>query len=164
MDVRVPTCPICQKPVPGKRGEDPNIRMNQHIQNNCADLEPKSNNTCRKKGCSTKMLVPMQCTECGLSFCVKHRLEVDHQCEGKPPVVTNKLFGTSAKKPQKQQQNNNRAEMERQRRERVQQRNQEIERLQMKVKQGKITDKEQIQLAKLLSMDPKNDEKKCIVS
>jgi hypothetical protein len=105
--------------------------MNQHIQNNCADLEPKSNNTCRKKGCTTKMLVPMQCTECGLSFCVKHRLEVDHQCQGKPPA---KLFSSSKKQPQKQQ--NNRAEMERQRRERVQQRNQEIDRLQTKVKQG----------------------------
>lgn len=64
--------------------------MNEHIQSNCADLQPKNDNTCRKKGCTTKMLVPMHCTECGLSFCVKHRLEVDHQCQGKPvPVKKN---------------------------------------------------------------------------
>lgn len=57
--------------------------MNEHIQNNCADLQSKTNNTCRRKGCTTKMLVPMQCPDCGCSFCVKHRLPVDHVCKGK---------------------------------------------------------------------------------
>ncbi|KAI8085793.1 AN1-type zinc finger protein 2B-like protein [Gilbertella persicaria] len=110
-DIRVPICPICEKPVPSKRGVDPNIRMNDHIQSNCSDLEPRHDNTCRKKGCTTKMLVPMQCPECGLSYCVKHRLAVDHQCQGKTSTkkkpVPNKSVDTS------------RAEMERQRRERT---------------------------------------------
>lgn len=138
--------------------------MNQHIQSNCSDLEPKNNNTCRKKGCTTKMLVPMHCPECGLSFCVKHRLEVDHQCQGKPaksatPLVKKNPFNTS--KPQQL----SRAEMERQRRDRVNasnQRKQDIARLQAKAKQGKITDNEQIQLAKLMSLKEKDG--KCVVS
>lgn len=157
MDVRVPICPICDKPVPVKRGNDPNIRMNQHIQSNCSDLEPKNDNTCRKKGCSTKMLVPMHCPECGLSFCVKHRLEVDHQCQGKPSKKSSIIPAKSQSKKDPQP---SRADMERQRRERLAAK-QDIARLQAKAKQGKITDNEQIQLAKLLSM---KDDKKCIVS
>ncbi|CAO3613168.1 unnamed protein product [Mucor fragilis] len=167
MDVRVPICPMCEKPVPVKRGDDPNIRMNQHIQSNCSDLEPKNDNTCRKKGCTTKMLVPMHCPECGLSFCVKHRLEVDHQCKGKPakaatPMMKMNPFNHTAK-PTPQQQPS-RAEVERQRRDRVNaanQRKQDISRLQAKAKQGNITDKEQIQLAKLLSLKEKDG--KCVV-
>ncbi|RCH92746.1 zinc finger, AN1-type domain, partial [Rhizopus azygosporus] len=126
MDIRVPTCPICEKPVSVPRGQDPNIRMNEHIQNNCADLKPKNDNTCRKKGCTTKMLVPMQCPDCKRSFCVKHRLPVDHLCKGKQ----------IDEKPVKQTNNTSRAEMERQRKDRIEQRKQEIHRLQLKAKQG----------------------------
>lgn len=91
--------------------------MNQHIQSNCSDLEPKNDNTCRKKGCTTKMLVPMHCTECGFSFCVKHRLEVDHQCKGKPPAPAKKNFFHTKQQlqplPKQQQQQPSRADMER---------------------------------------------------
>ncbi|KAI9469755.1 MAG: hypothetical protein EXX96DRAFT_587314 [Benjaminiella poitrasii] len=170
MDVRVPVCPICEKPVPVNRGEDPNIRMNEHIQNNCSDLRPKNDNTCRKKGCTTKILVPMQCPECGLSFCVKHRLAVDHQCKGRRATMnTSKLLstGTKSSASRPQQQTASRAEMERQRRERVNatnQRKQEIARLQQKVKQGTITESEQVHLAKLLSLkDANTKDGKCIV-
>ncbi|CAO3700371.1 unnamed protein product [Rhizopus stolonifer] len=149
MDVRVPVCPLCEKPVTVPRGQDPNIRMNQHIQNNCADLQPKNDNTCPKKGCTTKMLVPMQCPDCGRSFCVKHRLPIDHACKGKQ-VETNSS-------------NNSRAEMERQRKERINKRKQEISRLQQKLKQGKMTEQEQVQLAKLQSM-PGEKNGKCVVS
>ncbi|KAI9493089.1 hypothetical protein BDB00DRAFT_383885 [Zychaea mexicana] len=80
LDVRVPTCPICESPVPGPRNEDPNIRVNRHIQNNCADTK-KPSNVCRQKGCKAKLLVPMQCSDCGKAYCVKHRLPVDHECK-----------------------------------------------------------------------------------
>ncbi|KAI8375452.1 hypothetical protein BD560DRAFT_367855 [Blakeslea trispora] len=147
-DIRVPICPLCERPVPSKRGDDPNIRMNEHIQSNCTDLDSKPNNTCRKRGCSTKLLVPMQCTECGLSYCVQHRLAVDHQCKGNTKQ-------TKSSDRQKQQQQQNTAKTQR-----IQQ---EINQLQAKLKQGKITDREQLQLAKLLSVkDTKNG--KCIVS
>ncbi|KAI8991461.1 hypothetical protein BDF20DRAFT_904108 [Mycotypha africana] len=170
MDVRVPICPICDKPVPVKRGDDPNVRMNAHIQSNCSDLEPKNDNTCRKKGCTAKMLVPIHCPECGLSFCVKHRLAIDHQCTGKPSKPSTKksaklhLFNVNSSNSSANQQQFSRAEMERQRRERfnaANARKQEIANLQAKMKQGIITDDEQLRLAKLLSTTDKNG--KCIV-
>ncbi|KAI8093024.1 uncharacterized protein BX664DRAFT_328756 [Halteromyces radiatus] len=85
LDIRVPTCPICNKPIPGSRNEDPNIRVNRHIQRNCADDETPSN-LCRLKGCKARLLVPMNCGACGQAYCVKHRLEQDHQCPGKKQV------------------------------------------------------------------------------
>lgn len=104
----------------------------------------------------------MHCTECNLSFCVKHRLEIDHQCKGKPPTSNRfKPFSISTASNQQP----SRAELDRQRREKTSaasQRKQEIARLQSKAKQGKITDNEQIHLAKLLSLKEKDG--KCIVS
>ncbi|KAF7732293.1 hypothetical protein EC973_005189 [Apophysomyces ossiformis] len=89
--LRVPTCPLCDRPVPIPRGQDPNIQVNRHIQNNCAEPE-KPSNVCRLRGCKAKLLVPMQCPECDYSYCVKHRLALDHQCEGKPkPTNTSGL-------------------------------------------------------------------------
>ncbi|KAG2171779.1 hypothetical protein INT43_008159 [Umbelopsis isabellina] len=85
-DFRVPTCPICSNPVPVKRGEDPNLRMNQHIEGGCKEKPTSTSppsNTCRKQGCKTKLLVPMFCSSCKNSFCVKHRLESDHDCQGR---------------------------------------------------------------------------------
>jgi AN1-type zinc finger protein 2 len=107
------------------------------------------------------MLVPMHCPECSLSFCVKHRLEIDHQCQGKPAAPSR--FKKSAAAVASNQPS--RAELDRQRRERANaanQRKQEIARLQNKAKQGKITDNEQIQLAKLLSLKEKDG--KCTIS
>ncbi|KAI9257605.1 hypothetical protein BY458DRAFT_518700 [Sporodiniella umbellata] len=153
MDVRVPVCPLCSKPVTVPRGQDPNINMNQHIQNNCVDPQPKSDNTCPKKGCITKMLVPMQCPDCGRSFCVKHRLPIDHTCKGKQ----------TSSKPSTKNSNSSRLEMERERKERINQRVQEMSRLQQKLKQGKITDKEQMQLAKLQSAQGEKNGK-CVIS
>lgn len=34
-DVQVPTCPLCSAPVPGKRGEEPDIAVSEHIDNDC---------------------------------------------------------------------------------------------------------------------------------
>lgn len=106
----VPSCPICSKPVPIKRGEDPNhrvsvasldllqlrflstridltfLQMNQHIESGCKVNNTSTSapsNTCRQQGCKTKLLVPMICSSCKQSFCVKHRLEIDHQCAGR---------------------------------------------------------------------------------
>lgn len=56
------------------------------------------------------MLVPMHCPECGLSFCVKHRLEVDHQCQGKPSKKSSIIPAKSQSKKDPQP---SRADMER---------------------------------------------------
>lgn len=60
--------------------------MNQHIESGCRDNNTSTlppSNTCRKQGCKTKLLVPMICSSCKQSYCVKHRLETDHQCTGR---------------------------------------------------------------------------------
>ena len=40
-DVRVPICPLCDQPVPVKKGEDPNIRVNEHIASDCMEQKKK---------------------------------------------------------------------------------------------------------------------------
>lgn len=34
-DVQVPVCPLCNKPVPSKRGEQPDIAVGEHIDRDC---------------------------------------------------------------------------------------------------------------------------------
>ncbi|KAI9595519.1 hypothetical protein BDF19DRAFT_339399, partial [Syncephalis fuscata] len=98
-------CPLCQRPVPVNRGQDPNLAVDMHIGQGCptpsgiaananantasSNLRNNSNNTsspslvCNVRSCSTKLLVKMDCADCGGQFCVRHRLPIDHACEPK---------------------------------------------------------------------------------
>ncbi|CAO3597892.1 unnamed protein product [Absidia cylindrospora] len=180
LDIRVPTCPICEKPIPGSRNEDPNIRVNRHIQNNCID-EEKPSNTCRLKGCKAKLLVPMNCGACGLAYCVKHRLEQDHQCQGRKQLqqqgsssnrpAHQKLSALAAMKRAggglKQQSNNNTASGNVNRRHQQQQtgaNKQKIQQLQAKANRTALTEQEQVELATLISLEQKSkDTKNCVI-
>lgn len=87
-DVQVPVCPLCNNPVPTKRGEQPDISVGAHIDNNCKSDTAMTRrkvfaNRCSAKGCKTKEMMPVNCSECLLNFCLKHRHPADHQCEGK---------------------------------------------------------------------------------
>ncbi|RUS22941.1 hypothetical protein BC937DRAFT_94795, partial [Endogone sp. FLAS-F59071] len=101
LDIRVPICPVCQKPVPVNRGEDPNIRVNEHIAAGCADPgtttspSPSSTNHCSQRGCKARTLVPIYCPRCKLNFCVKHRLELDHHCGSSASPNPSSLSGSS---------------------------------------------------------------------
>ncbi|RHZ85895.1 hypothetical protein Glove_58g25 [Diversispora epigaea] len=82
---RVPICPICGVPVPISRGEDPNIRMNRHISNDCIPV-PKTTsikpyNSCSFGKCKNRVAVQLLCSGCGKNYCIRHRLGVDHLCE-----------------------------------------------------------------------------------
>eukprot|EP00158_Paraphelidium_tribonemae_P005923 Partr_v1_DN27589_c0_g1_i11_m30304 putative zinc finger len=99
----VPTCPVCGVVVPVKRGEDPNLRMEQHIARNCADpgkaaTNPVFTNQCNVEGCKKKEVIPFKCNECDRNHCIRHRLPPDHDCAGKPTVISNfrQMFGDSA--------------------------------------------------------------------
>ncbi|XP_072170989.1 AN1-type zinc finger protein 2B-like isoform X2 [Diadema setosum] len=86
-DVQVPVCPLCNKPVPIKRGEPPDIGVSDHIDRECqSDPAVKKRkvyaNRCNKKGCKQKELVPILCSSCQLNFCLKHRHTSDHDCQG----------------------------------------------------------------------------------
>lgn len=84
-NIQVPVCPLCNEPVPFKRGELPDIRVGEHIDRHCKSDPAKRHkiytNRCNKKGCKTKELVKISCDQCGLTYCLKHRLEVDHECK-----------------------------------------------------------------------------------
>ncbi|XP_054164253.1 AN1-type zinc finger protein 2A-like [Oppia nitens] len=88
-DNQVPICPLCNQPVPIKRGELPDIRVGQHIDLDC-ESDPaikKRNkifkNKCSVKGCKQKELMPLMCNECSLNHCLKHRHPADHNCQPK---------------------------------------------------------------------------------
>jgi predicted nucleic acid binding AN1-type Zn finger protein len=72
-NVTVPVCPICNKPVPVGRDEDPNVRMNMHISTNCKDPEKTVSkkafvNICSVNGCSKKEAIPFTCKNCKLKY------------------------------------------------------------------------------------------------
>ncbi|XP_077984464.1 AN1-type zinc finger protein 2A-like isoform X2 [Glandiceps talaboti] len=86
-DVQVPVCPLCNKPVPVNRGEPPDIKVSEHIDRDCQSDPAKKkrkaySNRCNVKGCKQKELIPVICDRCHLNFCLKHRHEVDHKCQG----------------------------------------------------------------------------------
>ena len=40
-DNTVPVCPLCNQPVPTRRGVDPNVRVDEHIANDCQSDKAK---------------------------------------------------------------------------------------------------------------------------
>ena len=87
-DVQVPVCPLCNAPVPSKRGDPPDLAVGQHMDNDCKSHYGKSRrkvfaNKCSSKGCKTKEIIQVKCVDCGKNFCLKHRHPVDHTCAGK---------------------------------------------------------------------------------
>ncbi|KAH6572311.1 hypothetical protein BASA50_003376 [Batrachochytrium salamandrivorans] len=89
LDSRAIVCPVCDRVVPVARGNDPNLAVNAHINAGCPDPGTSTTgkaytNTCSLQSCSKKELVPILCQTCRKSFCIRHRLEVDHQCSSLP--------------------------------------------------------------------------------
>ncbi|KXN72514.1 hypothetical protein CONCODRAFT_68923 [Conidiobolus coronatus NRRL 28638] len=92
VDVVVPTCPVCNQPVPFKRGEDPNIAVNNHISRNCKNPPSPTPNSkvCQLPACKAKTVVAQICSDCKKSFCMKHRFPQDHKCTPPPPPPPSK--------------------------------------------------------------------------
>jgi len=86
-DIQVPVCPLCNKPVPIARGELPDIKVGEHIDRFCQSDPAVAKrqvyaNRCSVKGCKRKELVPITCGTCRQNFCLRHRNELDHDCNG----------------------------------------------------------------------------------
>ncbi|KAK0079047.1 hypothetical protein PV326_008988 [Microctonus aethiopoides] len=91
-DVQVPVCPLCNVPIPLKRGDPPDLAVGMHIDNDCQSDYGKSNkkvfvNRCSSKGCKIKEIVRVDCHDCGNNYCLKHRHPVDHNCVGREEAV-----------------------------------------------------------------------------
>ncbi|GCB77118.1 hypothetical protein scyTo_0019966 [Scyliorhinus torazame] len=85
-DFQVPVCPLCNTPVPVRRGEMPDIRVGEHIDRECrSDPAQKKRkiftNKCSKTGCKQKEMIKLTCDQCHLNFCLKHRYPLDHECK-----------------------------------------------------------------------------------
>lgn len=92
IDKHVPVCPICQEIIPLKVGKTSDELVDAHIQNGCVKpfVDKAYVNVCGYNQCKTKTLVPMICHGCNINHCIKHRLEVDHQCKGNSKKVITK--------------------------------------------------------------------------
>ncbi|XP_030202573.1 AN1-type zinc finger protein 2A isoform X5 [Gadus morhua] len=90
-DIQVPVCPLCNIPIPIKRGEMPDIRVGEHIDRDCkSDPAQRKRkiftNKCSRGGCKQKEMIRVTCDQCHLNYCLKHRHPLDHDCktDGKP--------------------------------------------------------------------------------
>lgn len=86
-DVQVPVCPLCNVPIPIKRGDPPDLAVGMHMDNDCqSDFGEHRrkifSNKCSSKGCKVKEMIQVKCSECGANFCLKHRHPTDHACIG----------------------------------------------------------------------------------
>ncbi|ALC38892.1 CG12795 [Drosophila busckii] len=87
---QVPICPLCGEPVPTAPGVEPDLTVSQHIDKQCkSDSKKIYTNRCHAKGCKIKELIPVQCSQCKVNFCLRHRHSSDHDCKPAPsaPVV-----------------------------------------------------------------------------
>ncbi|KAM4708776.1 AN1-type zinc finger protein 2A-like isoform 1-T2 [Discoglossus pictus] len=92
-DVQVPVCPLCNIPIPIKRGQTPDIVVGEHIDRDCKSDPAQQKrkiftNKCAKPGCRQKELIKVICDDCHGNFCLKHRHSLDHDCKGKSVPVS----------------------------------------------------------------------------
>ncbi|XP_075037090.1 AN1-type zinc finger protein 2B isoform X3 [Mixophyes fleayi] len=86
-DVQVPVCPLCNTPIPVKRGQTPDAVVGEHIDRDCKSDPAQQKrkiftNKCGKPGCRQKELMKVICDDCHGNFCLKHRHPLDHECKG----------------------------------------------------------------------------------
>ena len=112
-DVQVPVCPLCNVPIPSKRGDPPDLAVSQHMDNDCQirkDQKKVFTNKCSQKGCKIKEIVQVNCKECSQNYCLKHRHPTDHACAGKEAAIRAKrlnALNSQAQSKNKIQQNTN---------------------------------------------------------
>ncbi|XP_057551290.1 AN1-type zinc finger protein 2A isoform X3 [Hippopotamus amphibius kiboko] len=91
-DVQVPVCPLCNCPVPIKKGEIPDVVVGEHMDGDCKRPPGKKDEKvftyrCSKEGCRRREMLRVACGECRGSFCIQHRHPLDHGCaRGGRPV------------------------------------------------------------------------------
>ncbi|XP_026517497.1 AN1-type zinc finger protein 2B-like, partial [Terrapene carolina triunguis] len=86
-DVQVPVCPLCNIPIPVRKGEMPDVVVGQHIDQDCkSDPAQRKRkiftNKCLKPGCKQREMMKVICDQCHGNFCLKHRHPLDHDCNG----------------------------------------------------------------------------------
>ncbi|XP_058141672.1 AN1-type zinc finger protein 2A isoform X2 [Dasypus novemcinctus] len=91
-DVRVPVCPLCDSPVPVRRGELPDAAVGAHMDQHCRHSAGRKTgkiftHRCSKEGCKRKEMLPLACDQCLSNFCIQHRHPLDHSCTAGGPAT-----------------------------------------------------------------------------
>jgi len=73
------------------------LAVSAHIDQDCKQKKKDKvfTNKCNKAKCKKKELVKITCDSCKLTFCLTHRHQQDHNCEG-PSATSRKLAGNAA--------------------------------------------------------------------
>ncbi|KAF8517417.1 hypothetical protein BU17DRAFT_49861 [Hysterangium stoloniferum] len=79
-----PPCPLCGTPIAIPLEQDPNLRMEQHIENDCKVTTGRSARPgmplCARGNCGKRLFAPIKCNDCGKQFCAAHRFPSSHTC------------------------------------------------------------------------------------
>jgi len=105
-DVQVPVCPLCDKPVPSKPGSNPNEAVSIHLDRDCGKSRKRSPR-CSKEKCKIRELIKVDCNNCGLNFCLKHRHPQDHECKGRSTRPMSEAARAAMARQERQNQNSN---------------------------------------------------------
>ncbi|KAL8175365.1 UNVERIFIED_CONTAM: zinc finger, AN1-type domain [Gekko kuhli] len=86
-DIQVPVCPLCNTPIPVKKGETADVVVGAHMDKGCRldsarRKEKIFTNKCFRPGCKKKEMMKLVCDQCGQNFCLQHRHPLDHGCLG----------------------------------------------------------------------------------
>lgn len=107
-DAQVPICPLCDQPVPSKRGQPPDLAVNEHMENNCKNKKKKIyTNKCSADGCKTKEMIPVLCDSCRQNYCLRHRHPTDHDCKGPTSAREQALMAALARSKTNSNSSNN---------------------------------------------------------
>nr|XP_023510859.1 AN1-type zinc finger protein 2A isoform X2 [Equus caballus] len=105
-DVQVPVCPLCNNPIPIKKGEIPDVVVGEHIDRDCKSHPGRREKIftyrCSKEGCRRKEMLRVACDQCHGNFCIQHRHPLDHSCtRGSRPITAAgcSAAGASGSKP-----------------------------------------------------------------
>jgi AN1-type zinc finger protein 2 len=114
-DFQIPICPLCNEPVACKRDDQPDTVISAHIDRDCKSDPAEDRrrqiyaNKCSLKGCKKKELMPFECQRCRMNYCIRHRLETDHQCDqivknpGEKKFLNDRRLAFFGQKQQQQQ-------------------------------------------------------------
>lgn len=79
------SCPLCNAPIAIPPGQDPNIRMERHFNQECSVMTGKSGKArsspiCAKGKCGKVLFQPIRCSNCQQQYCPAHRFPATHDC------------------------------------------------------------------------------------
>ena len=85
--------PLCHVPIAVKPGQDPNIRMDQHLDAECSivtgRVQAKKTPICGRNNCKKILFSPIRCDQCKGQFCPSHHFPSDHTCKAPAPQAAN---------------------------------------------------------------------------